>query len=149
MSGTSKTRRSPGRTSRLTSLPEFLRADAARQVSQIQAGFPVDWFDQFLAESGLAASQVLAVLMLPQRTLVRRRSAGLLALQESDRLARLARLFEQAVVLFEGDREAAARWFSQPVRALGFVSPLEMARTEAGSHEVGLVIGRLEHGVYT
>ena len=131
------------------SLQALLKSTVDEQVQQIRAGFPVAWLDQFLEETGLPQAETLAVLLLPLRTLARRRNTGRLSAVESDRLFRLARLFEQAVELFEGNREAAARWFAGPVHALGHVSPLEMSATEAGAHEVHLVIGRLEYGVYT
>jgi len=37
----------------------------------------------------------------------------------------------------------------QPNRALGNLSPLEMAATETGAREVENLMGRLEHGVFS
>ena len=51
--------------------------------------------------------------------------------------------------MFEGDKEKAFRWFVQSNRALGGLTPLEMAATETGTREVENLIGRLEHGVFS
>jgi putative toxin-antitoxin system antitoxin component (TIGR02293 family) len=56
--------------------------------------------------------------------------------EESDRLLRLARVFELGVTVFEGDTERAVRWFTMPKSRLGGESPLERADTEPGIREV-------------
>ncbi len=55
----------------------------------------------------------------------------------------------EAVELFEGDREAAERWLSTPVRGLGHQTPHDMLSSEAGIDQVRTLIGRLEHGILT
>ena len=62
---------------------------------------------------------------------------------------RASRIFARALSLFEGDRDAAKHWLSEPQRALGGEVPLAVARTEVGGLEVERLIGRLEHGVFT
>lgn len=51
----------------------------------------------------------------------------------------LAECFE----LFEGDRDAAERWLSHPVRGLGYQTPNEMLSSEAGIEPLRTLIGRL------
>src|SRR5258706_218900 len=68
---------------------------------------------------------------------------------ESERLLRIATVFEKAVDLFEGDLVSARRWLSTPKKALGGETPLSFARTEIGGREVEALIGRLEHGVFS
>jgi putative toxin-antitoxin system antitoxin component (TIGR02293 family) len=72
---------------------------------------------------------------------------GRLQPDESDRLVRAARIFAQAVGLFEGDEEAARRWLTSPQPALGGSTPWDYAATEIGAREVENLIGRLEHGI--
>lgn len=55
----------------------------------------------------------------------------------------------EAIELFEGDQEAAARWLSDPARALGNKRPNDMMSSEEGVQQVRTLIGRLEHGVIT
>lgn len=52
--------------------------------------------------------------------------------------------WDAAVSLFEGDLEAAEKWLSQPLPALGGLTPIQ-----APLEEVLDLIGRLEHGVFT
>jgi putative toxin-antitoxin system antitoxin component (TIGR02293 family) len=66
---------------------------------------------------------------------------------ESDRLVRAARVFSQAVGLFEGDGNAARQWLTVPQPALGGSTPWEYAATDLGAREVEGLIGRLEHGI--
>jgi putative toxin-antitoxin system antitoxin component (TIGR02293 family) len=86
---------------------------------------------------------------IPERTLARRKTAGKLAPDESERLLRIANLFEKCVELFEGDVTAAVNWLTSPKKALNQERPLMYARTEFGAREVEDLIGRLEHGVFS
>jgi putative toxin-antitoxin system antitoxin component (TIGR02293 family) len=63
--------------------------------------------------------------------------------------ARLAALYRKAVELFEGNTSAAIKWLQSPNKALGNVSPLELAESKKGARAVEDLIGRLEHGVYS
>jgi putative toxin-antitoxin system antitoxin component (TIGR02293 family) len=100
------------------------------------------------AVSGLAVATLASVLGIPERTLARRKAAGRLAPDESERLLRISSLFEKAVELFEGDVASAVSWLTSPKKALGNQTPLEYSRTEVGAREVEDLIGRLEHGVF-
>lgn len=55
----------------------------------------------------------------------------------------------ESVELFEGDRQAAERWLSTPVRGLGYQTPHDMLSSETGIDQVRTLIGRLEHGILT
>jgi putative toxin-antitoxin system antitoxin component (TIGR02293 family) len=97
---------------------------------------------------GLSLKALAEELQIPMRTLARRREEGAFAAAESERLLRLASLYEKTVDVFEGDEDAARRWLTTARSALGGHSPLELARTEVGAREVEDLIGRLEHGVF-
>jgi putative toxin-antitoxin system antitoxin component (TIGR02293 family) len=89
------------------------------------------------------------VIGIPERTLARRRSAGKLEPDESERLLRVAILFEKSVDLFEGDVKAAVNWLTSSKKALAGQAPLLYARTELGAREVEDLIGRLDHGIFS
>jgi putative toxin-antitoxin system antitoxin component (TIGR02293 family) len=94
--------------------------------------------------------QALAeILLIPPRTLQRRKTTGRLEPDESDRLVRLARIYGKAIELFEGDNTAALDWLHSPVTALGGARPLLMLKTEPGAQEVERLISRLEYGVFS
>jgi len=80
------------------------------------------------------------------RTLKRRQTEGRLTAEESDRLFRLARLFERTVEVMSTER-AAREWLQTPQHALGGRVPLEVARYEPGAREVERLLGRVEHGI--
>jgi putative toxin-antitoxin system antitoxin component (TIGR02293 family) len=118
-------------------------------VRQIEAGLPYKALLSLAAVSGLSVALIASTLGIPERTLARRRVAGRLASNESERLLRVSTLFEKAVELFEGDVAGAVTWLTSPKRALGRQTPLAYSRTEPGAREVEDLIGRLEDGVFS
>jgi putative toxin-antitoxin system antitoxin component (TIGR02293 family) len=99
--------------------------------------------------SGLPAALIASVLGIPERTMARRKATGRFSPVESERLLRVATVFEKAVELFEGDVPGAATWLTGPKAALGRQTPLAYSRTELGAREVESLIGRLEYGVFS
>ena len=77
----------------------------------------------------------------------RRKKSAKPSLEESERLMRLGRVFEQAVALHDGDQDAAREWLETPIAALGDERPLDLAQTDLGAREVEDLIGRIAHGV--
>jgi len=118
-------------------------------IEQIEAGFPFDSLRKFEANSGVEAAVVVSILGIPERTLARRRTAGRLAPEESERLLRVSAVFEKAVGLFDGDIASAVQWLTTAKKALGGETPLRYAKTEPGAREVENLIGRVEHGVFS
>jgi putative toxin-antitoxin system antitoxin component (TIGR02293 family) len=122
------------------------RADEA--AGRIRQGLAVDEFEALSEMLELPAEAFAAVLGISRSTFMRRRKAGRLDMQESDRLVRYARLFGQAVHVL-GSEPSAARWMKRPARALGGEAPLQFAETEPGAREVERLLGRIEHGVFS
>ena len=117
-------------------------------IASIHRGLPVSVIDKLARELDVPQKRLLQVIALPSATLNRRRARKQrLTPQESDRIYRVANVFQTALQLFEGDRNAARRWFQEPATALRGKSPFEHLDTEAGAGEVLDLIGRLEHGV--
>lgn len=67
----------------------------------------------------------------------------------SKREGKAAEVMDEALRLFEGDREAALLWLNRPAKALGGVTPMSCLDTIAGADAVRDLIGRLEYGVIT
>jgi putative toxin-antitoxin system antitoxin component (TIGR02293 family) len=118
-------------------------------VRQIEAGLPFKALESLATLSGLSVALIASTLAIPERTLARRKAAGRFAPDESERLLRVATMFEKAVELFEGDVTGAVTWLTSPKRALGGRTPLAYSRTELAAREVENLIGRLEHGVFS
>ncbi|MFI5458961.1 MAG: antitoxin Xre/MbcA/ParS toxin-binding domain-containing protein [Isosphaerales bacterium] len=121
--------------------------DTAGLLERVRAGLAYSSWDRFLQSTGLAKDAACDFVQITPRTLARRKEEGRLHPDESDRLVRAARIFSQAVGLFEGDEQAARRWLTVPQPALGGSTPWDYAATEIGAREVESLIGRLEHGI--
>jgi putative toxin-antitoxin system antitoxin component (TIGR02293 family) len=123
--------------------------EALELLGQVEAGLPYGAFEHFQGNLALSLDELASLVQISRRTLARRREEGRLSAEESDRLLRAARVFGQALALFEGDLPAARAWFSAPAPALASRTPREVASSEIGAREVENLIGRLEHGVFS
>jgi putative toxin-antitoxin system antitoxin component (TIGR02293 family) len=123
--------------------------DTIATARAIDQGFPYLTIERFNQSSGLPVGVIAGLIQIPQRTLIRRKSSGRLRPDESERLLRVARVFEKALGLFDRDADSARQWLSRPSQELGGETPLNFARTEIGARDVEDLIGRLEHGVFT
>ena len=118
-------------------------------VREVRAGFAAPPVERFLTATRMSKKQLSVFAAIPPRSLARSTAKGRLSPEQSDRVLRAARLFEQATAVFGGDPDAARSWLETPARSLGGEAPLAMAATEVGAREVEAVLGRLEHGVFT
>ena len=143
--------RGRGRTRDLASAPGRTlgldTADVVKLAARLKEGLPYDALERLERRTGLSLDAIGRAAQLPRRTLARRKIQGTLTSQESERLYRLAVVFEAAAELFDGDVEAARHWLGSRNKALG-LTPLEMCDTEVGAREVEDLIGRLQHGVF-
>lgn len=74
----------------------------------------------------------MRVLDVNERTAQRRREQGALTAEESDRVARIARVTQRAVEAF-GDSAQATAWLGRANRALSGIAPLELLGSDAGA----------------
>ena len=117
----------------------------------VRAGLPSSALDHLLDDlAAWAGSQAEVYRVVGSaRTLQRKRAQHTkLSADESDRLARLARLLVRAEEAL-GDAGKARRWLSEPNRALDGQRPLTLLDSDAGALAVERVLGRIEHGVYS
>ena len=111
----------------------------------IREGFPQSVVEEVMHASGLTLKELAGSLDLSPRSLQRRRRQGRLALYESDRVYRLARILALAK-RYLGSEEAVPRWLRRANRALGGKAPLELLDTEPGARSVENVLGRIAYG---
>lgn len=121
--------------------------DPAQLHLRVREGLSYEAFERLQRVLDLPASETTGLLQIPSRTLARRKEAGRLDPDESDRLIRLARLVGLALQLFEGDLDETRSWLGTAQVALAGQTPLAFATTEIGAREVENLIGRLEHGI--
>ncbi|MEO7964749.1 MAG: antitoxin Xre/MbcA/ParS toxin-binding domain-containing protein [Gemmatimonadaceae bacterium] len=123
--------------------------DPLHLFDQIQHGLTYAAFVRFQRNSTLPQQVLARAVDIPERTLARRKESGRFEPGESDRLVRISRIVARAIELFEGNADDARQWLTNPARALGGRTPIELASTDVGVIEVDNVIGRLEHGIPT
>jgi len=117
-------------------------------IRQIQKGLRFSELETLQNSIDLPFEQLAAKLSISRSTLQRRKTAGRLSPDESDKVMRLSRLLEHATNVF-GDIERARAWLKFPQRGLGGAIPLDYAETEVGAREVDDLLGRIEYSVYT
>lgn len=114
----------------------------------VRRGLPLDSISAMVKRGALDQKEV-ELYIIPRRTLAHRRKRQQpLSPEESDRLARAARLFALAVETFQND-DKAQRWMRRPNRALGGAVPMELLTTSSGARLVEDVLGRIAHGVFS
>lgn len=128
-------------------LPSDVRSELD-WVRAVQSGLPANAVDAVVAELGYTVTEI-EQLVLPRRTLAHRRANRQpLTREESDRLARIARVGLWAQETF-GEKEKAVAWLRRPNRALQGSRPIDLLDTDDGARLVEQVIGRLAYGVFS
>lgn len=113
----------------------------------IERGLPLNAIDEFSAYSGIPVKQLLEVVIPPRTLKHRRQRKEPLNIDESDRLARVAKMFELAVTVY-GDREDGTNWLLHPKDRFQGKSPLAMLRSEAGERAVEEFLYQIDEGVF-
>ena len=127
-----------------SSLTRYFSDTPASLVPAVRAR-PDDLSD--LASSGYSEAEIFD-LVVPKRTLARRRAEGeLLTVEETDKALRLKRIAVQAERVF-GDPAKAHRWLRKSKRALNGATPLAFLASEEGARKVEGMLVRIEHGMF-
>ena len=123
--------------------------DRMRVIDAVERGFESSAVVRLATTFEIAEGDVLEAVDISRSTFSRRKKRQeRLTTSESDRLYRVIRLFGRAVEVL-GSESDAQQWMRTSKRALGGVSPLIMARTDAGTQEVEDLLGRIEYGIPT
>jgi putative toxin-antitoxin system antitoxin component (TIGR02293 family) len=117
-------------------------------IRRIQKGLPFSDLKGLQDSIDMPFEQLAAKLAISRSTLQRRKAAGRLSPDESDKVIRYSRLLQQAVDFF-GDIEKARAWLKHPQYGLGGAVPLDYAITETGAREVENLLGQMKYGVYS
>ena len=117
-------------------------------IRQIQKGLRFSELKTLQNSLDLPFEQLAAKLCISRSTLHRRKAAGRLSPDESDKVMRLSRLLDHAAKVF-GDVEKARAWLKFPQVGLGGAVPLDYAQTEVGAREVDDLLDRIDYGVYS
>jgi putative toxin-antitoxin system antitoxin component (TIGR02293 family) len=114
---------------------------------QVEQGLPLATLEEFATYSGFAMKDLLEVV-IPLRTLKHRRQRQEpLSAEESDKLARVARLWGFALKVF-GNPDKARRWLTKPKVRFEEKTPLQMMRTGLGAIGVEEMLGQIDEGYF-
>jgi putative toxin-antitoxin system antitoxin component (TIGR02293 family) len=117
-------------------------------IKNIKKGLPISAFEKIQKELDVSVDTLAATVNIATRTLARRKKEGRFHSDESERVLRIASLFDRALQVLHIQNRVQL-WFKSPQKGLGGKTPLEYADTEPGAREVEDLLGRLEHGVFS
>lgn len=123
-------------------------SDSAKLHAALREGFSYRVYGNLSSISGLSKAEIAKAAVISPATLQRRSKSGRFSRDESDRLYRFAKVLEAAIDLYGGDKNAAVRWLTGPVRGLGGRKPVDMLATSAETEAVLNLIGCLERGIF-
>lgn len=122
--------------------------DEFQMAHRVRQGFEPIVVTRLSKSLELPEKEVLMVGDIPQSTFHARKRAGrALSAEHSGRIFRIAKASEAAEAYFEGNKQAAHRWLTSPMFALGGETPLAFASTPEGSDYVVRLLERMSHGV--
>jgi len=128
--------------------PRYPLGNDLQMAELVAAGLPAATLRSLAVAFGVQPTGIAPIVNITEKTILRRLTAGgKLKPEESERVARLMRVFVHAVDVLE-NKDSARAWLARPLRVLGGRTPLSLMATEQGAREVEQVLGRLEHGVF-
>jgi len=127
--------------------PQTFSETLGIDLSSIEAGLPISSLEELVGLVGISWPLVYQTI-LPARTLKHRRAKQQpLSIEESDRVARMARIFDHAMRVF-GDLGRARLWLERPKHRFDGRAPLQMLASETGGRMVEEMLGQIEYGFF-
>ena len=116
-------------------------------VRAVRSGLPVSAFASVAGYTQLTRETLARAAGIPLRTVQRRTTSSRLKRDESDRLARVARIYALAETVL-GSRQAAEQWMLSPNWALDGARPVDQIDTDVAGREVEDALGRIDDGTF-
>jgi putative toxin-antitoxin system antitoxin component (TIGR02293 family) len=114
----------------------------------LRAGLSYATVTALARHTGFTPQRIFAAVNLSARTMERRKKQKKFSADESQKIARFARVVALGDAVFE-DPQVTSRWLERENPALGGLVPLDLLDTEEGAREVESVLRRLEYGIYS
>jgi putative toxin-antitoxin system antitoxin component (TIGR02293 family) len=111
-------------------------------------GLPYGAFISLTNKLNIDREEASSALTISSRTLIRRKAEHKFRVDESDRIARLARITAKAIETL-GTEEKAIHWLRKSNRALGGAVPLFLTSTDIGARQVENILAKIEHGIFS
>lgn len=124
----------------------FGALSSAEREAAVKSGLPASFLDDAINKVGVTRAELLAGVGISSSTAARvKQQRKRFSLEDSERLARLARLWHDAFIVYESD-EDTQDWLTSPVPSAGGV-PLSMLATQEGFERAERSIMQLAYGV--
>jgi len=117
-------------------------------IGTVRKGLSIDVFRAVATELAMTEREFARALGIPSRTFDRRLTQGALTPEESDRLARVAKVLKQAREVFSSPAKARG-WMNTPLAVFEGETPLQRMDTSLGATQVEDVLGRIDEGIYS
>ncbi len=119
--------------------------NAGDLIAAVRAGLPTATVQHFV-DAGKMSLTEIDLAVMPRKTLARRKKAGILTAEQSDRLVRVAKVIALAEETF-GSPEKATAWLRRETSPLGGVSPMSLLDTTEGVAQVEHLLNRIAYGI--
>lgn len=113
----------------------------------VHEGLPTSAIDSMVDGGFLSLDEVARLIISPEEYRQKRDTGRPLTLEESDRLARVARITVLTNEVFD-DPVQAARWLRKANRGLGGAVPLHLLITGEGATLVQQTLLKITHGAF-
>ncbi|POA72306.1 antitoxin Xre/MbcA/ParS toxin-binding domain-containing protein [Pseudomonas sp. DP16D-R1] len=124
-----------------------LRKDPHACAALLRNQLDVSFYHDLALLVGMPIKELFSMLGVSPAVQRRWKKTQKLTISESDYAFHYALLIQDALGLFEGNRESTVEWLNRPTIALGNVTPASLLSTFVGIKLVESLIWRIENGV--
>lgn len=121
-------------------------AQRIKWVDSIASGLSFDQVQALLYEFNVAEKDLLNYNIVAPRTWSHCKNKGMFSAEQSDRIARFLRVWQQTTETF-GSGIKSRRWLERETRALLGKKPVDLLSTETGARIVEELLQRIDHGL--
>ena len=125
----------------------FGELPSVEREAAIRAGLPASFLDEAIAKLDVTRADLLTGVGISSSTAARvKQHRKRFSLEDSERLARLARLWREALIVYESE-QGTKDWLTSPIPSAGG-APLSMLATQEGFERAQRSIMQLAYGVF-
>jgi putative toxin-antitoxin system antitoxin component (TIGR02293 family) len=123
------------------------QAETVRVLDELESGISFEVMDRIAAYLDIPVNELMINLKISRSTWHRRKKAGRLDFQLSDKVLQLSKLLEHAENIF-GNKDKVRLWFKVPSVVFENHKPIEFIGSLSGMNLISDELVRIEHGVY-
>ncbi len=121
--------------------------ETVQVLDKLENGISVNVIDKIASYLGISSNELIVNLKISRSTWHRRKKAGKLDFNLSDKILQLSKLLEYAENIF-GNKEKVSLWFKVPSVVFENHRPIEFIGSLSGINLINDELIRIEHGVF-